>query len=138
MALKKLSMEGRFEAGLDNLVKGKVWAFTAVVGKDFPFALGIAVANERGYYPVPEFWCNGDDYNEMTEYADELNEKEGWTEKAATRIIASTMQKPEDYAVVIEDNAPQPQRAEGEPVTGYFDGEPVVMFPLASPAGPKS
>jgi len=89
--IKKLSAEGRFEAGVDEAMKGKVFAFVAVVGKNFPARLGLAVANERGYNPVPEFWSHADDLHELQAHADELNEAMGINRELAANIVCSTM-----------------------------------------------
>jgi hypothetical protein len=89
--MKRLSEEGRFECGLDEVVKGKCWAFTCVLGEHYNFRLGVAIANEPGYYPVPEFWCHGDSYDEMHRHVDELNDKEGLTQDEAARIMCSSM-----------------------------------------------
>lgn len=91
MTLKKFTSEGRFEAGLDDAIAGKMWAYIAIVGN--PYTLGVAVANESGYIPIPTHWCNGDDYAEMDAYADELNARENIDRDLATRIIASGMAK---------------------------------------------
>lgn len=89
--IKKLSAEGRFEAGVDEAMRGKVFAFVAVIGKHHPARLGLAVANERGYCPVPEFWAHGDDLHELQEHADELNEAMGLSRDMAVSIVCSTM-----------------------------------------------
>jgi hypothetical protein len=89
--LKKLSAEGRFECGLDESVKGKVWAFVAVVGEHFGARLGIAFANEQGYCPIPEHWANAERLDEMQDHADELNEAEGKDKRIAAEIVCSTM-----------------------------------------------
>lgn len=92
--IKKLSAEGRFEAGVDELMLGKVFAFVAVVGEHYPWRLGLAVANEQGYHPVPEFWAHGDSGTDMAEFqrhADELNEAMGINAEMAARIMASSM-----------------------------------------------
>jgi hypothetical protein len=89
--MKKLSAEGRFEAGIDEVVKGKVWAFVAVTGEHYGARLGIAIANEQGYNPIPEFWANADTYGEMSAHADELNEAEGKDKMLAAEIVCSTM-----------------------------------------------
>lgn len=90
--LKKLSKEGRFECGLDDIVAGKVWAFTPgnhhECGK---VGLGVAIANERGFHPVPLTWCNADSWAEIAAHADELNRAEGFDEGAAERVVISTM-----------------------------------------------
>lgn len=91
MEIKRLSAEGRLEAGVDEIMAGKLFAFVAVVGKNYPWRLGLAVANERGYNPVPEFWAHGDDMDAFHAHADELNEAMGLGKDAALRIIASSM-----------------------------------------------
>lgn len=94
MTLKKLSAEGRFECNLDEVVKGKVWAFVAVpttVRGDPQFQLGIAIANEAGYNPVPSYWSYADTFEEMSDHADQLNLAEGKDLKQACTIVASTM-----------------------------------------------
>lgn len=91
MALKELTKEGRFECGLDALVKGKDWAFTAVVGDHCAARLGVAIANESGYVPVPETWAHADDYDAMEAHAEALNAAEGLDPKTAALIVVSTM-----------------------------------------------
>lgn len=94
MALKPFTGEGRFECGLDEAVKGKVWAFTPVIGKHDKITLGVAIANEPGYIPVPMFWCHADTWDEMQAHADELNKASGLDLKTAERIVLSSMRKP--------------------------------------------
>lgn len=89
--LKKFTAEGRFESNMDSVVAGKVFAFVPVLGKGGLIGLGIAVANEAGYNPIPLTWCHGDSWNEMQTHADELNKAEGLGEHDAARIICSTM-----------------------------------------------
>lgn len=93
MAIRKLTKEGRFECGLDAIVRGKVWAFVPVMGQPGgpAAALGVAVANEAGYMPIAATWCNADTYDEMADYADELNRAEGLDDEVAMRIVASSM-----------------------------------------------
>lgn len=93
MSLKLLTAEGRFECGLAEVVAGKVWAFAPVV-PNVPgplFGLGVAIANEPGYIPIPLHWVHADTYEEAADHADELNRAEGLDDKTAYRIIASTM-----------------------------------------------
>lgn len=104
--LKKLTAEGRFEAGIDNYIKGRVCAFTAVmtpsgdIAEGCPethFMLGIATANEPGYVAVPLHWCHGSDYSEMSRHADELNlELFGWEPRQSARIVSSSMRSMRD------------------------------------------
>jgi hypothetical protein len=91
--LKPLTKEGRFECGLDDAVKGKVWCFVNVVGENYPARLGIAFANEPGYCPIPEFWCHADNYNELDRHAEELNKAEGIDVLQAAKIVCSSMRK---------------------------------------------
>jgi hypothetical protein len=92
--IKKLTFEGRFECGLDEIVKGKAFAFVAVsnIEPHMPhYRLGVAIANERGYYPVPAHWAHSDSYDQMSAHADELNKAEGLEPKAAAMIVCSSM-----------------------------------------------
>lgn len=89
--LKPLTFEGRFECGFDAIVKNKVWAFVAVVGDNYGARLGVAIANESGYCPIPEFWANADTIDVMQAHADELNQAEGKSPREAAEIICSTM-----------------------------------------------
>jgi hypothetical protein len=92
--LKPFTPEGRFESGLDPIVEGKRWAFVAVLGEANPARLGVAVAGEPGYYPIPEFWCHADDYGVMRAHADALNAERGLDLRSAAQIVASTMRRP--------------------------------------------
>jgi len=94
MSIKQLSAEGRFECGFDDVAHGKVCAVVAVTGRHYPARLGIAIANERGYVPIPEHWANGDNLAELEAHARVLNEQLfGLTEDEELRIIASTMHR---------------------------------------------
>lgn len=92
--MKKLSAEGRFDSNIDEMLAGKVWAFTSVIAHD-GIGLGAAVANEPGYYPIPLSFAfvefGQDAYDEMSAHADELNEAMGLDEEAAMKIVASSM-----------------------------------------------
>lgn len=89
--LKPLSYEGLFECGALDLVKGKAAAFTAAIHSG-GMGLGLAVANQPGYYPVPLAWCHGDDWNELRKHADALNlEHFDLDAKAASTIVASSI-----------------------------------------------
>lgn len=88
--LKKFSAEHRFDCGLDEIVRGNVWAFVPVTCKH-GIGLGVAVANEPGYYPVPFDFCHAATWAEMSKHADELNLAEGVDEESAARIICSSM-----------------------------------------------
>jgi hypothetical protein len=90
---KYLTTEGRFECGLDKLVEGKKYAFTAVITGDdeFPYGLGVAVENEPGYYPIPAHWAHSTEYERMCNHADVLNAQLGMTPRQSMKIIASSM-----------------------------------------------
>lgn len=70
---------------------GHVWCFVAVTSKNVGCALGVAVANERGYCPLPVHWSHSDNWFDMEEYVDELNRDLGWTEDQSMDIVASTI-----------------------------------------------
>lgn len=54
-------------------------------------ALGVAVANERGYFPVPLGWARYATRDAAAEHAEHLNRHLGLGDEAAWQIIASTM-----------------------------------------------
>lgn len=88
--MKKLSKCAMLELGIEAKYAGKMWAFTVVIGQLEGGALGIAVANEAGYSPVPEFWAHGT-YQEMQDHADELNKERGLGVEEAMNIVCSSM-----------------------------------------------
>lgn len=89
--MKKLSEQMYLELGIAAKFAGKVIAFTPVM-REGMVGLGIAVANEPGYVPVPLFFCNADRYDEMATFAEELNEKKlGLDIRAAARVVGSSM-----------------------------------------------
>lgn len=87
--MKEFTKLGRIECGLDDIVKGKVWAFTPG-NHEGAVQLGVAIANERGFHPIPLTWCHAETYDEMWRHCDKLNEAEGLTKNVAMRIIASS------------------------------------------------
>jgi len=68
----------------------KLWAFVAVVTSD-GCALGVAVANERGYSPVPLTRYCVSDYNDAEAEADRLNAARGMSEDMVMRITMSSI-----------------------------------------------
>ena len=72
-------------------------AFVAVVTSDdrdakfAPFSIGIAVANERGYTPVPIGWARFQRLDIAQSNADVLNKHLGLDAKREFEIVASTM-----------------------------------------------
>lgn len=77
---------------IDQSVAGaypdRPYAFTAVIG-DGGWQLGVAVANERGYNPLPGKTFK--DQAEAKEWADGLNEHIGISDETAAHIVISTM-----------------------------------------------
>lgn len=74
---------------------GKLIAFTPVVSKH-GCALGVAVANEPGYMPIPEGHFVVDRYDEALAEANRLNRDVlEIDEKTAIEVIASSMRKGE-------------------------------------------
>jgi hypothetical protein len=67
---------------------GKLYAFTAVVTKS-GWQLGVAVANEQGYNPIPGKTFK--DRAEAKEWADGLNKHIGRDADQVLRIIGSSM-----------------------------------------------
>lgn len=67
---------------------GKLWTFVAISDG----TLGVAVANEKGYSPVPAFHYKVDRYDEAEAEADRLNEAmHGQTHRASSDIVLTTM-----------------------------------------------
>ena len=54
-------------------------------------SLGLAVANERGYTPVPLAWARYASQDAASDHADHLNKLIGLDAEQATLIIISTM-----------------------------------------------
>ena len=92
--MKKLSRLARVELGIEEMLKGKLWAYVSAL-TEHGHGLGIAVANEPGYHPIPVFWAlaeyGPDASKAMGDHADELNAERGMDHDTAFRIIASTM-----------------------------------------------
>lgn len=101
--MKKLSLLGRAELGIAELFAGKCYAYVPVIAGSC-IGLGIAVANEPGYSPIPTFWAWASTWAEMDAHADELNCELGLNDEAAMRIVASSMaaQSRRNAAKIIE------------------------------------
>lgn len=99
--MQKLSRMRQAELGLEEMFAGRVWAFVPVMavsqgisrgpGNTINARLGVAIANERGYMPIPLTFCNSETWDEMADHADELNEARGLTIDEAARITCSSM-----------------------------------------------
>lgn len=79
---------------------GKVYAFVPVNASNASgeslWALGVAVANERGYSPLPVGWCcvemGPGAHEAISDTCDKLNADElGLSDDAAFRIVGSSM-----------------------------------------------
>ena len=70
--------------------RGKLWAYTAIVDKD-GYGLGIAVANEAGYSPVPKFFTQLKSYKDAVAMADSLNTERGLDKRTSIEITCSSM-----------------------------------------------
>lgn len=87
--MKKLSLESKLDVA--EKFAGKLYCFVNVCSEHGEGgALGVAVANESGYWPIPVFFANGT-YSEMEEHADELNLELGYKPRFALDIIMSSM-----------------------------------------------
>jgi hypothetical protein len=76
--------------------KGKTFAFVAVLPQEdiegVGAALGMAIANERGYMPVPLGWAAYATFDAASDHADHLNETVLKIDNdEAFKIVASTM-----------------------------------------------
>lgn len=89
---KQLTELAIAELGITEMMAGKAYAYVAVMSGD-TYGLGLAVANERGYHPIPLHWAQADTFNSAHDLADEMNEKIGLNLEAAARIVCSTMRK---------------------------------------------
>jgi hypothetical protein len=69
---------------------GKLWCYVAVTTHGGS-ALGVAVANEKGYSPVPTFHYLVRNHNHAEAEADRLNELRGTSKDAAMDIVLSSM-----------------------------------------------
>ncbi len=89
--MKKLSNLAIAELGIGEMMAGKAYAYTPVMSGN-TYGLGLAVANEPGYHPIPLYWAQADSFNEAADMADELNTNVlGLNDAAATRIVCSSM-----------------------------------------------
>lgn len=93
--LKKFNAENL--AAIQEIFSRRVYALTPATHGD-QWIAGVAVANERGYRPLPASWCNIDQgpqaYDTMADYLDAVNRSiAGLDDSAANKIIASSMRE---------------------------------------------
>jgi len=92
MGIHKLSTLAASELEIEAKYRGKFWCYAPRIDQEIDrYGLCIVVANERGYSPVPLFFCHADSYDEASEHADELNAARGLDSDVSGRIIASSM-----------------------------------------------
>jgi hypothetical protein len=86
-------MDALHKSDIETEFAGKLWTYTPAIHNGRQ-GLGIAVANEAGYTPVPHnMTCEivVGRYDEATKLADELNAERGQTKRASLEIVASSM-----------------------------------------------
>ncbi len=86
--MKQLSIEGQID--IEEAFKGKLWAYVAVIQPN-GIGLGVAVANEKGYCPVPLGRYIVPRLDQAEAEAERLNEGRGMCEDEALLIVTSTM-----------------------------------------------
>lgn len=78
-----------------HAMKGKPFAFVAVSPSEsicgIRGALGLAIANDPGYMPVPLGWAHYDTFEGAQDHVDHLNKHIGLTDEQATFVQISTM-----------------------------------------------
>lgn len=75
---------------IKDLFEGKEFAFVAVVAET-AFSLGVAVADEPGYWPLPAHLVETRGWEEMNAAAAAINARLGLDEATASRIVSSSM-----------------------------------------------
>lgn len=87
-------MDALDKLDIADAMKGKgLWTYTPVCRQDIK--IGIAVANEAGFTPVPYNMTSdcGETYKEQTDYCAALNAERGQDVRASLDIVASSMGK---------------------------------------------
>jgi len=91
--MARLQLDELDRHDIADAFKGKLYAFTPVITKHGA-GLGVAVANEQGYSPVPFHMANSPYYNDMQTLANQLNTSMlGLDENTAWEIVCSTMRR---------------------------------------------
>lgn len=82
------------KSDIEEAFKGKLWTYVAIATST-DHKIGVAVANEQGYSPVPYNMTRdcGDRYDERRAYCITLNQERDQDEVASMNIICSTMRK---------------------------------------------
>jgi len=87
--MKQLSGCAIAELEIEAKFAGKLWAYVPRMA-EYDCGLGIAIANEPGYCPIPQFWASGS-YVEMDAEADRLNLARGQSVEESLRIVVSSI-----------------------------------------------
>lgn len=88
---KKLTALSIAELGIGELMAGKTYAYVGVMSGD-TFGLGLAIANEPGYNPIPLHFAQADTFDAAHDMADELNRDVlELNDTAAMRIVCSSI-----------------------------------------------
>jgi len=92
IALTQARLEGYRDFFANEENRGPI-AIVAVVSEEIAghFGLGIAVANERGYNPIPAGWAIFETMEAAEADADRANAQLGHDDLQAFKIVASTM-----------------------------------------------
>lgn len=71
--------------------RSKLWTYTPALRKDCK--IGVSVANEAGFTPVPYHMTNdcGDTYSAQRVYCDKLNSERGHSVGESLNIVASSI-----------------------------------------------
>lgn len=83
-------MDAILKQDIEESFRGKLWTYTPAIHQN-GIGLGVAVANEPGYTPVPLSKYSADRWDDAQKKADELNAERGQDRGAITNIIASSM-----------------------------------------------
>lgn len=76
-----------------GLFRNKPYAFVAVLVENlpFPWGIGIAVENERGYNPVDSKLFNWDSHSAAEDFVDAMNRHIGLSRREALDLVVTTM-----------------------------------------------
>lgn len=83
-------MDTLVKIDIEDAFKNKTWSYVPIVTKH-GCALGVAVANEKGYSPISLSHYTADTWEEARRQADALNLERGQSKNEAMAIICSTL-----------------------------------------------
>ena len=95
MTIQKLSPGISIEKYCEYKLEDKPWCYAAVIlsepVENDQWGLGITVADDPGYHPISGYHARASTFEEMMDYADDLNLQRGINRAKSAMIIASTM-----------------------------------------------